>query len=143
MVSIRHAGRTGFGRTLDQLFQDVLGGWQPALPAFSSTPLFPALNLWQDEAAFHLEAELPGVQREDLELALEGREFRLSGERKRVEGSKPIHDERAFGRFERRLRLPDDVNPEGVSADLREGVLHVTLPKAAHAKPLRIEIQQG
>ena len=143
MVAIRHPRGAGFGSVLDQLFQDALGGWGQSWPNAAPSVKFPALNVWQDEEAFHVQAELPGVKREDLELSLKGREFRIAGERKRPAESKPVHDERAFGRFERVFSLPEDLNPEGVKVDLRDGILHATLPKAPHAKTRRIDIQEG
>lgn len=140
MVAIRHSSGTSFGRALDQLFHDVLGNWNTAWPVAGPSLSFPALNLWQDADAFHLETEIPGVRREDLELSLKGRELRLAGERKRTLESKPVHDERGFGRFERIVRLPEDVDAAQVQADLQDGVLRITLPKAAHTKPRQIEI---
>jgi HSP20 family protein len=140
MVAIRREHSLGLGRSLDQLFQDVFGAFAPLAPA-PTVAVFPALNVWQDEQAFHLEAEIPGVKLGDLELTLKGRDCVLAGERKRPEGDAPAHSERAYGRFERRLRLPEDVESEQVSASLEHGVLRVTLPKAARARARRIEIQ--
>jgi HSP20 family protein len=140
MVAIRRES-LGLGRSLDQLFQDVFGAFAPLSMPAPTVAVFPALNVWQDEQAFHLEAEIPGVKLGDLELTLKGRDFALAGERKRSEGEAPAHSERAYGRFERRLRLPEDVETEQVSASLENGVLRVTLPKAARARARRIEIQ--
>lgn len=140
MVAIRREHTLGLGRSLDQLFQDVFGAFAPHAPV-PTVAVFPALNVWQDEQAFHLEAEIPGVKLGDFELTLKGRDFVLVGERKRPEGDAPAHSERAYGRFERRLRLPEDVETEQVSANLENGVLHVTLPKAARSRARRIEIQ--
>lgn len=141
MVAIRRDLSLGLGRSLEQIFQDVLGAFPP-VGLVQPSDVFPALNVWQDEQAFHMEAELPGVKMQDLELTLNGRELVLAGERKRGEGEKPEHDERRYGRFERRLRLPEDLEPDQVQASLENGVLRVTLPKSARARSRRIDIQQ-
>lgn len=141
MVATRRDLSLGFGRSLDHLFQDVFGAFTQNAAPTQVSDVFPALNVWQDEAAFQIESEVPGVKLQDLELTVNGREFVLSGERKRNEADKAVHSERIFGKFERRLRLPEDIDSEHVVATLENGVLHVTLPKAASARQRRIEIQ--
>jgi HSP20 family protein len=142
MVAIRRDLTFGLGQSLDRIVQDVFGALAHAVEPAAASGIYPALNVWQDEQAFHLEAELPGVKLGDLKLELHGRDFSMSGERKRAEGDAPAHSERLYGRFERKLRLPADVEAEQVQATLENGVLQVTLPKAAHARVRSIEIQQ-
>ena len=104
---------------------------------------FPAVNVWEDNDAFHLEAELPGLTQEDVNIAVTQRNvLALSGERKPEEGEGRWHRrERGFGRFQRVLRLPAPVDADKVEAQLENGVLRLTLPKHEDAKPRRIAVK--
>ena len=104
---------------------------------------FPAVNVWEDNDAFHLEAELPGLKQEDVNIAVTQRNvLTLSGERKPEEGEGRWHRrERGFGRFQRVLRLPAPVDADKVEARLDNGVLRLTLPKHEDAKPRRIAVK--
>ena len=104
---------------------------------------FPAVNVWEDNEAFHLEAELPGLKQDDVNIAVTQRNvLTLSGERKPEEGEGRWHRrERGFGRFQRVLRLPAPVDADKVEAKLENGVLRLTLPKHEDAKPRRIAVK--
>jgi len=105
---------------------------------------FPTINLWEEEDALYLEAELPGLELQDLELFVTGQnQFTLKGERKLPElGNAVQHrQERGFGRFTRTLTLPYAVNDEAIEARFENGVLKVRLPKHEAAKPRKIEIK--
>jgi HSP20 family protein len=104
----------------------------------------PALDLYQDADNFTVKAEIPGLKKEDIKLSLQDGVLTLSGERR----SEKAHDEkgslrneRSFGRFERSITLPMQVDGTRVAASYEDGVLTVTLPKAEAAKPRQIEIQ--
>lgn len=120
-----------------------------AFPSLSGTLVpeagtpFPALNAWADDKALHLEAELPGVPAASLELTVEGDELTLAGERPDlVEAGVTEHRrERTTGRFSRIVRLPFGVEAARVEANLKDGVLEVTLPRAEAERPRRIEVQ--
>jgi len=91
----------------------------------------PRADLLDFGEALQLRMEVPGVPQEDLEVALEGRDLLVAGLRETIEsGTRMIFSERPNGPFHRVVRLPDEVDPRGVSAHLREGVLVVHLPKA-------------
>lgn len=104
---------------------------------------FPALNAWEDKEGFYVEAEVPGLTLEDLEIFVKGNELTITGERKvpnLAEGH--VHRrERGEGKFARGLRLPTDVDADKVQARLRDGVLTLMLPKAENAKPRKIEVR--
>jgi HSP20 family protein len=105
---------------------------------------FPAINLWEDEDALHLEAELPGLQLEELELFVTGHnQFTLKGERKApaVEKATQHRQERGFGKFTRMLTLPYAVDENAIEARFENGVLKVRMPKHEAAKPRKIEIK--
>jgi HSP20 family protein len=91
-----------------------------------------------------LEAELPGMKREDFDLSVENNVLTLRGERqfeKRDEADNYHRVERAYGTFTRSFTLPNSVTGEGASADYRNGVLRVTLPKREETKARRIEVK--
>jgi len=104
----------------------------------------PALNLWEEENALHLEAELRGLELADLEIFVTGQnQLTIKGERKPplVENGVPHRRERSFGKFARTLTLPFAVYEAGVEARFENGVLKVRLPKHETAKPRKIAIK--
>jgi len=105
---------------------------------------FPALNLWEEKDALYLEAELPGLALEDLEIFVTGHtQFTLKGERKAptVEKGVQHRQERGFGSFTRTLTLPFAVDENKVEARFENGVLKVRLPKHEAAMPRKIAIK--
>lgn len=110
---------------------------------FSPTE-YPAVNIWEDDDNLYLEAELPGMELNDLEIYVNrGNLLTLSGERKDppYEGGTWHRRERGFGRFTRVIELPNAVDADRVEAHFKHGVLTITLPKEEHAKPRRIEVK--
>jgi len=129
---------------MDRMFQDFVVGFPRAGGSgFFSAPAYPALNLWEDETNLHAECELPGIRMEDLDLSVAGNELRLSGHWKdeKAEGAVVHREERASGAFSRGVTLPVDVDADKVSAELRNGVLTITLPKAKAARPRKIDVK--
>jgi HSP20 family protein len=105
---------------------------------------FPTINLWESDDALCLEAELPGLELEDLEIFVTGNtQLTLKGERKPpvVEKGVQHRQERAFGKFTRTLTLPFAVDDSAVDARFENGVLKVRLPKHEAAKPRKIVIK--
>jgi HSP20 family protein len=104
---------------------------------------FPAINVWDDGEQLVAEAELPGLQQEELDISVVGSELTIKGERKSAadEGTSYHRRERGTGPFTRVLRLPVEVDADRVSATLRDGVLTIQLPKAEAAKPRKINVQ--
>ena len=126
---------------LDRVFNDVFGDslddrWNVGR-RFGSEPSFPAINVWEDEERLYAEAEVPGLRMEDLEILVKGNELTVKGERKNgeQEGVTYHRRERAVGPFCSVVRLPVDVQVDGVEAQLDSGVLTITLPKAPSARP--------
>jgi HSP20 family protein len=105
---------------------------------------FPTINLWEEDDALYLEAELPGLALEDLEIFVTGHnQFTLKGERKAPPLANGVQhrQERAFGKFTRTVTLPFAVNEDAIDARFENGVLKVRLPKHEAAKPRKIEIK--
>jgi HSP20 family protein len=105
---------------------------------------YPPLNLWEDEDNLYVEAELPGFNLDDLEMYVTGEnQLSIKGARKPPMKEKGTwhRQERGYGAFSRLMELPGAVNSEQVSAEFKNGVLTITLPKKEEAKPRRIEVK--
>jgi HSP20 family protein len=104
----------------------------------------PSVDIYENKDQIVLEAELPGMNREDFELTIENNVITLRGERKfeKKEETDNYHRvERAYGAFTRSFTLPQTVTAEGATADYKNGVLRVVLPKREETKAQRIEIK--
>jgi HSP20 family protein len=103
---------------------------------------FAAASLWEANDGFYVEVEMPGVKREDIEITLEKNVLSVAAERKAPEGERTYwHNERAYGRVERQINLPESVDPDSIEAELRDGVLHLKLTKRPETLPKKIEIK--
>jgi len=105
---------------------------------------YPPLNIWEDDNQLYVEAELPGMELEDLEIYVNGgNQLTVKGERKEpaCEGGTWHRRERGYGKFTRMIELPSQVDAEKVEANFKQGVLMVSLPKQEAAKPRRIEVK--
>jgi HSP20 family protein len=104
----------------------------------------PAVNVSEDEQGYHISAELPDVAGSDVKVVVRDGVLSLKGERKaetKTEGVKYHLVERAQGSFQRSFTLPKDANGEKVSAEFKNGVLLVTVPKREEVKPREIEVK--
>ena len=107
------------------------GGWAPSV------------DIFETETEIVLEAELPGMKRDDFEVSIENNVITLKGERhfeKQDEGDNYHRVERAYGSFTRSFSLPRTVSAESTAADFKNGILRVTLPKKEEARARKIEI---
>jgi HSP20 family protein len=103
----------------------------------------PTVDIYENKDQIVIEAELPGMSREDFDLSFENNVITLRGERrfeKRDESDNYHRVERSYGSFARSFTLPPTVSGEGIAAEYRNGVLRVTLPKREEIKARRIEI---
>lgn len=104
---------------------------------------YPPINLWEDEDHLYIEAEIPGIDLDDLELYVnDEQQLTLQGQRKRPQEEHVTRhrSERAFGRFSRVIPLPANIDADSTSADYKSGVLTIRLAKKEEAKPRRIKI---
>lgn len=104
----------------------------------AGTWLTPAVDIFETEAALTLVADMPGVGKEALRLGIESDILTIEG--MVAAGEKAFYREFAASGYYRRFQLPDNLDLEKVTAELKEGVLTVKLPKAAAARPRRIEV---
>ena len=106
----------------------------------------PSVDIYENKDQIVLEAELPGMKRDDFELTVENNVITLRGERsfeKKDETDNYHRVERSYGSFTRSFTLPQTVSAEGAIAEYNNGVLRVTLPKREETKARRIEVTGG
>ena len=125
-----------FGRTLDIPFETgepfIMADWEPLT------------DITEDDKEFLVKVEAPEMKKEDVKVTVENGVLRITGERKaeKEEKDKKYHRvERSYGTFLRVFALPEGADGEKVSADYKEGVLTVRLPKTETAKPKAIEVK--
>jgi HSP20 family protein len=104
----------------------------------------PLVDISEDGKEYRIKVELPEVKKEDVKVTAEEGTLTIMGERKfeqEEKGRKYHRVERAYGSFGRTFSLPDDVSPNKVSAEFKDGVLTVHLMKDEKAKPQEIEVK--
>jgi HSP20 family protein len=104
------------------------------------------IDLRESEEQYVLEAALPGVKPEDIDVSVQGNQLRIQGELKQGEdkqGERYHYRERRYGQFQRTIALPSNVKADQVACEFQGGLLTVTLPKAEEARPRRIQISGG
>ena len=101
---------------------------------------FPRVDVADDEKSIRLIAELPGVKKEDVKILLENGFLTVSGEKKsEFEANEEINvfrNERLFGKFERKFELPEDINPDEITAKFENGLLKISIDKLVLEKPI-------
>ncbi|MBW2067221.1 MAG: Hsp20/alpha crystallin family protein [Deltaproteobacteria bacterium] len=122
---------------------------EPFLPSvwFGEEPFFgewkPAVDIYDDDDKMVIKAELPGVDKKDIEVDLKDRVLTIKGERSQESETKEenyYRRERAYGKFQRSFTLPGDYDPDKVKAEYKDGVLHVEIPKLEEVKPKKITV---
>lgn len=106
----------------------------------------PALDMLETADAIVLTAEVPGLGADDIEVEFDDNVLTISGERTFTEAADDSNYhriERAYGKFSRSITLPRGIKADAVSADVTDGVLTVTVPKADEVKPRKISVRQG
>ncbi|MDA0711664.1 MAG: Hsp20/alpha crystallin family protein [bacterium] len=126
-------------REIDTLVNQIWGD----APSRAGQVGLPKVDIAENENAFVLHAEVPGLKREDIQVSLEEGVLTLSGEHKEEaekQGKNYLHRGRYYGRFSRSFKLGKNVNVESIKATYSDGILTVTLPKAEEVKPRQIQV---
>jgi HSP20 family protein len=111
---------------------------------FQDSEWSPRVDIAETEHNFTLEAELPGIEKDDIKITLQNDTITLRGEKKsetRQEGKSYHLLERHYGKFIRSFKMPVPINTGEISASFKNGVLTLILPKTQEAKPREIEIK--
>jgi len=127
-------------REMDRLWDGF--GVGPLRSPFVRGAAYPAMNIWDAGDTLCVEAEVPGIRKDDLEILAVGNELTVKGRRGPVEGKWAYHrHERGTGEFTRSVTLPCEVNADKVDAVLNNGVLMLRLSKTESAKPKQITVK--
>lgn len=127
---------------MQQVVEDVIEGVRQFPPVSARGPRLDLVRT--GERGYRAYVDLPGVERDDIEVNTVGDELVVSGQRHRPElpeGSEVLRAERSHGRFRRSLRLPADVDPDAIRARLVEGVLEIALPRKGTVESRSVEIE--
>lgn len=120
-------------REMNRLFDDLWNGF--GFGGEMNRAGWPSIDLVESDEGYTLTAELPGVEEKDVEVLLSDKVLTLRGEKKSAhEDERRRFGERYYGRFERQMELPVEIEQDKVAASFRNGVLTVTLPKSKEAK---------
>jgi HSP20 family protein len=139
MTLTRYEPLTGsLDRVLDQLFRPAL--WQAPASTLSTF----RVDVREDDRAYTVFAELPGVKKDDIRVEIHGDELAITAETKREaakEGTTWLATERRYGQVQRRVVLPQELDESAAEARFADGVLELTLPKKAPQAAKRIEVR--
>ena len=143
-----HALEDQFGRMVENMFEDMLAPFATGgtLSRFSEEgSISPRLNVSETEKSFEIEAELPGVKKEDVKVAIENQRVTIEGESKREEqqreGENVLYTERSARKFVRSFMLPSEVDDANAQARMENGVLTLSLPKKQASAAKRLTVQ--
>ncbi len=127
-------------REMDRLFDTFVGGAARNIPFRSKQD--PPVNVWADTECVYVQADLPGMTLEDVEVQVIEDGVSIQGTRPAIEQECPSYHrhERAEGSFSRFIELPVNIDPEKVEAVLKHGVLTVTLPKVAGERARKVHV---
>ncbi len=137
---------TSWHRDLDDLLRRTFGSFGETEGGVAPM-MTPKVNTYIREDVYHLEVELPGLERKDIDVSIEGNLLTLRGERmmtKEMKEREYLLQETRFGSFLRRVSLPEGVNPDQVHAFFQNGILSITMPVEKKLPGGRkIEIEAG
>jgi len=124
---------------MGQLMNLALGDF--SMLQTTDMPWSPMADFRETDDAYIINAELPGVHRDQVTVQVQDHELVITGEiREDGDGARRHRSSRRMGRFEYRTYLPGDIKPDRVSAKLHDGILTITVPKSEAAKPRQIEV---
>ena len=127
-------------REIDRLFNEFVQGG-----GGGQSNIVPSIEISETDKALEVTAEMPGLERKDVEISIEDDALTIHGEKKIEEDQKDKnvqHSERTYGVFLRVLQLPPGIDPSSVQATMSNGVLKITIPKPAKPEPKKIEVKE-
>ena len=129
-------------RELEGLQEQLAQLMQRTSDGNGAAPFIPLVDIEETEDAWIVEAELPGVKPEDVNVEVRGSELAISGEIKEREREGILRRRtRKTGEFDYHITLPGDADAENIEAELRDGVLTVRIPKPEQERPRRIDVR--
>jgi HSP20 family protein len=134
-------GLFGLHREIDRLFSEFAQG-----VGQDGAQLVPKVDISETDKTIEISAEMPGLERKDVEISIDEDTLTIRGEKKVEEDKKDKnvqHSERSYGVFLRVLQLPPGVDPSSVQATMSNGILKITIPKPAKSEPKKIEVKEA
>ena len=149
LVPFREAGalmRPDFGlfglhREIDRLFSEFAQGIGP-----NGANIAPNIEVSETDKIIEVSAEMPGLERKDVDISIEDDTLTIRGEKKVEESQKDKNvqlSERSYGVFYRVLQLPPGIDPSSIQATMSNGILKVVIPKPAKSEPKKIEVKEA
>lgn len=125
---------------INRIFEETLG--QRAAPAETpeARPWAPRVDIWETSDSLRFAVELPGVNRDDIEIEVDGDRMTIRGERNSPQDREFLRVERPYGPFHRSFAIGVPVDHTAAAAHYRDGVLEIVLPKAKHAGRQRAKV---
>src|SRR6202171_2832529 len=134
-------GLFGLNREIDRLVSEFAQGLGP-----SGAKIIPHVEISETDKTIEVSAEMPGLERKEVEISIEDDTLTIRGEKKVEEGQKDKNvqlSERSYGVFYRVLQLPPGIDPSSIQATMSNGILKVTIPKPAKSEPKKIEVKEA
>ena len=144
LVPITRGQRNGLTRLhneMDDLFDSFFRGLDRPFAGYKA---WPSIDVAEHEDNIEVRAEVPGCKAEDVDISVYENTLTISGEKKHTEEKKEknyYHIESTYGNFRREVILPTNVDQERVSAECKDGVLKIILPKAEKTKAVKIKVK--
>jgi HSP20 family protein len=143
------AGLTRWEREMDRMMDEFFGRrmrgfWPERWLGGDSETIEPVVDVYEEKDDIVVKAELPGMEKNDIEVSISDSQFILKGEKRKEEKAETedyYKCERSFGAFFRVLDLPSDIQADKVKASFKNGVLEVRLPKSEEAKSKQLKIK--
>lgn len=145
LVHFNKRNKNGLARLhneMDDLFDSFFRGLDRPFAGYKA---WPAIDVAEEENEIVVRAEVPGCKAEDIDISVYGNTLTISGEKKHEEEKKEkgyYHVESTYGSFRREIALPTDVDQSKIDAVCKDGVLSITLPKAATAKAVKVKVKE-
>ena len=134
-----------FGRLVESMFEDFFAPIAQGSRWSDTNASVPRLDMTESDTAYEVQAEMPGVEKDDLKVAIDHQRVTIEGEcrkaNERREGENVVYSERSARKFMRSFTLPSEVDDAAAQAKLENGVLHLTLPKKQGSPVRRLEVQ--
>ena len=134
-----------YGGLFDDVFGDLgRGFWLKPVAMPGDVELKMKVDVKEDDKAYTMHAEIPGVNKDDIQVDVNGNQVSIRAEVKQEkedkQGGKLLHSERTYGMVSRSMQLPADIDAQGVKAEYKDGMLNLVLPKKASAQAKRVTI---
>jgi HSP20 family protein len=145
LVHFNKRNKNGLARLhneMDDLFDSFFRGLDRPFAGYKA---WPAIDVAEEENEIVVRAEFPGCKADDIDISVYGNTLTISGEKKHEEEKKEKgydHVESTYGSFRREIALPTDVDQSKIDAVCKDGVLSITLPKAATAKAVKVKVKE-